>query len=119
VFHYPSFIRGNHWLPRKFGFAAQTVFCWILLPGTSTTYRVLVHEKEHVKDFWRFWALGVLLKVAFLGGVFGGLVWWLLTPFTYGIAYALAGFVSKARGYRWYHDNYFERKARRKAGEPV
>jgi hypothetical protein len=47
-------------------------------------------------------------------------LWGLLaTPLTYALAYVLAGFYAMVCGGQWYHDNPFERDARRHAGEPV
>jgi len=103
----------NSKIPTFFGFSAQTFGPFILIPGNTVHYRVLTHEKHHVAQFYMGWLVGLLLWM-----VVDVSWWWLLaTPLTFSVAYTLAGLVALARGGRWYRDNWFEKDARRHAGE--
>jgi len=119
----PHKVVKRSWLPVFFGklfshgpFQAQTVGPFIFLPGDSFSHiRVYVHELRHVTHFYIGWLVGGAVWLALTPSW-----WWLLaTPFTYTLAYVLAGFYAMVRGSTWYHDNPFERDARRHAGEPV
>jgi hypothetical protein len=117
----PRWIVTNSRLPAIFGrfyigrpFTAQSIAAWIFLPGTSTTMPVLRHESRHVDQFYVGWAIGLALWLLLTPGW-----WWLLaTPFVRFVAYGVSGLYAKVTG-RPYRQNWFERDARRAAGEPV
>ena len=110
----PHLIVTNSKIPTFFGFHAQTFGPVILIPGTMVTKRVLTHELRHVYHFYVCWALALGLLP-----YYPNWLWLLATPLAYSIAYTLAGCYAVLRGGNWYRSNWFEKDARRHAGEPV
>lgn len=112
---FPFWVIRNAWLPRRFGFQAQTVGPWIFFPSSRIDLRVLRHETLHVAQFWIGWILGLAAWAIVQPGW-----WWLIaTPLTHLAAYTVVGLVGMCFGRSFYHDNPFERAARKHAGEPV
>lgn len=94
-------------------FAAWTAGVWTFVPGRLLSAQIVTHEYRHVQQFAVLWvaALGLwsLLTPSW---------WWLLaTPLAHGAAVGLAGLYAWTRGGHPYRDNWFERDARRYAGE--
>lgn len=107
-------VLGNRFIGRPF--MASTIGPFIFIPGDAFAhFRVYRHELVHVRDWW----IGLLLGVGFWVLFRPGVLWLALAPMVYPSAYAVAGFWSLLRRRSWYHDNWFERRARRIAGEPV
>lgn len=99
------------------GFQASTLGPFIFAPGEKGTLhpRVFIHEKRHVVHFYVIWALAI---VAWL--VVRPSPWWLLaSPLAYLAVYVAVGIGGLFFDRSFYHDNLFERDARRHAGEPV
>lgn len=116
------FIVRRSWVPVFFGkvfshgpFQAQTMGPVVFFPGDEVEPRVLIHERYHVLQ----WYVSCVVAIALWLIARPPPGWLLLVPFAYLVAYSLAGFYAMARGGNWYHDNPFERAARRHAGEPV
>ena len=114
-----AIVRGSK-LPVVFGnlfddepWQAWTAGFIIFFPTKLIELRVLVHEIDHVKHWWLFFLGSLALWALFRPA----LPWLLLAPFAYLIVYSVAGFRAMASGGDWYEDNWFERHARRAAGE--
>lgn len=123
----PHIIKFNRFWPTVMGriaigrtFAAATIGFWtFLMPNRPFSYEVLQkiirHEYQHVKQFATCWAVGLALWLMITPAW-----WWLfLTPFTFTLLYGLASLVAWISGEHPYRANFFERDARRRAGEPV
>jgi hypothetical protein len=118
----PYFVVRRSWLPVFFGklfshgpFQAWTFGPWIFFPTDRVEYRVLRHESRHVQQFFAGWLLGLILWLVLTPSF-----WWLLaTPLTYTAAYVVVGIGGLFFDRSFYHQNLFERDARRYAGEPV
>ena len=96
-------------------FLAQTIGPWIFVRGDVIHVRVLRHETRHVHQFYIGFGIGLALWLLFQPSM-----WWLLaTPLTFTVAYVLAGIVALVQGKHAYRQNWFERDARRYAGEPL
>lgn len=118
----PFWVFYSSWLPYFFGtlfshrpFQAMTIGPFIFAPKRIADGRVLIHEIRHVQHFWLAWIVGIAAFAIIRPSWF----WLALTPFAYTVAYVVAGLFSLLRGGTFYHDCWFERDARRKAGEPV
>lgn len=120
----PYFFVANSKIPIWLGHQATTFFVYIFLPGTTISWQALKHEYRHIQHFYFLWLMGIIFT---LGVIFVNkfTFWWLLiTPLTYTILYILAGFVSliTTKGSlrtKFYLNNWFERDARRYAGETL
>lgn len=121
----PHYLIGPSPLPRLMGrlvgraFVAWT-FCNVtFVAGRQITPAQLRHEYRHVQQ-WAIvgglWA-AVVLALAGLGVVSW---WWLAgTPLAFTGVYLIEMGRAWGRGTHPYRDNWFERDARRVAGEPV
>jgi hypothetical protein len=96
-------------------FAAQTVGPVIFIPGRLVAPSVLKHELVHVTQ----WYLGTAIA-AVLWLIFTPSPWLLLLcPLAFSIAYGIASLVAFLSGEHPYRGNWFEKQARRRAGELV
>lgn len=123
----PHSVKFNRFWPTLMGriaigrpFTAATIGFWtFLMPNRPFSYeqlqQIIRHEYQHVKQFAVSWmgALAVCVVVRPHWLV------WLLTPITFTLLYGLASLIAWISGEHPYRGNWFEKAARKSAGEPV
>ena len=95
-------------------FYAYTYAFWTWVDDDQIGAKQLRHEYAHVVQFTEATVLAIV------GFILAQLpwYWWLSLPIVFPIVYLGAGVVAVIPGAPFYRGNFFERDARRYAGEP-